>query len=163
MKRLLPFIGLFLLVQSLSAQTAYTWNGSISANWNVAGNWTPNGIPGTVDYVKIVTAPNNCQLTANTSISTINLTSGTLDLGGLTLTVGGSTALFSAGTVQNGTITVTGATSTVFGNGPVTMNCVTNITSGTITFKNTTFQGATTITKAWSGRARLHGKTIWWN
>jgi len=49
--------------------------------------------------------------------------------------------------VQNGTITISGATSTVFGNGPVMMNCVTNITSGTITFKNTTFQGATTITK----------------
>jgi hypothetical protein len=147
MKRLLPFIGLFLLVQSLTAQTAYTWNGSISATWNVAGNWTPNGIPGTLDNVKIVTATNDCQLSANAAISNINLTSGTLDLGGFTLTVGGSTALFSTGTVQNGTITISGATSTVFGNGPVMMNCVTNITSGTITFKNTTFQGATTITK----------------
>jgi len=160
MKRLLPFIGLFLLVQSLTAQTAYTWNGSISANWNVAGNWTPNGIPGTLDNVKIVTATNNCQLTANTSITTINLTSGTLDLGGLTLTVGSGTAQFSAGTVQNGTITVSGATSTVFGNGPVTMNCVTNITSGTITFKNTTFQGATTITKTGTSNDASSGGNV---
>jgi len=83
MKRLLPFIGLFLLVQSLTAQTAYTWNGSISATWNVAGNWTPNGIPGTLDNVKIVTATNDCQLSANAAISNINLTSGTLDLADL--------------------------------------------------------------------------------
>ncbi len=160
MKPLLPLIGLFLLVQSISAQTAYTWNGSVSANWNVAGNWSPNGIPGTLDNVKIVTATNNCQLPANTGISNITLTSGTLDLGGFTLTAGGNTAQFSTGTVQNGTITVSAATSTVFGNGPVTMNCVTNITSGTITFKNTTFQGATSITKTGSSNDASSGGNI---
>ena len=169
MKRVVPIIVLFFFGQSIKAQTAYTWNGSVSTNWNVAGNWTPNGIPGTLDYVKIVTATNNCQLTANTSISTINLTSGMLDLGGLTLTVGGNTAQFSTGTVQNGTITISGATSTVFGNGPVMMNCVTNITSGTITFKSTTFQGATTITKtgtsndASSGGNIFNGLTVFTN
>ena len=160
MKRIVPIIVLFLLGQSIKAQTAYTWNGSVSTNWNVAGNWTPNGIPGTLDNVKVVTAANNCQLTANTSISTINLASGTLDLGGFTLTAGGTTAQFSAGTVQNGTINVSGATSTVFGNGPVTMNCVTNITSGTITFKNTTFQGATSITKTGTSNDASSGGNI---
>jgi hypothetical protein len=160
MKKLLPLLGLFLLVQSVTAQTAYTWNGSVSTNWNVAGNWTPNGIPGALDNVTIVTSTNSCQLAANTSISNITLTSGILNLGGFTLTAGGTTAQFSTGSVQNGTITVSAATSTVFGNGPVTMNCVTNITSGTITFKNTTFQGATSITKTGTNNDASSGGNI---
>src|ERR1700733_8886669 len=99
MKRVVPIIVLFLFWQSIKAQTSYTWNGSVSTNWNVAGNWTPNGIPGTLDNVKVVTATNNCKLSANTGVWHVNLSSGTLDLGGNTLTVGGDTALFSAGTV----------------------------------------------------------------
>jgi hypothetical protein len=160
MKRVVPIIVLFLLGQSIKAQTVYTWNGSVSANWNVAGNWTPNGIPGTSDNVKIVTATNMCQLSANAGVWHVNLSSGTLDLGGNTLTVGGDTALFSTGTVQNGTITVSGANYAVFGNGPVTMNCTTNITSGTITFKNTTFQGATSITKTGASNDASSGGNI---
>ncbi len=34
------------------------WNGSVSNNWNVAANWTPSGVPTSMDCVVIPTAPN---------------------------------------------------------------------------------------------------------
>jgi hypothetical protein len=149
MKRSILLCGLFIIVavQSLQAQTSYTWTGTTSTSWNTATNWAPNGIPGAADNVTVVTGGNTCKLGASTSINNLTVTSGTLDMNGGTLTVNGTTVQFTAGTVQNGTLTVTGATTTVFGNGPVSMNCVVNITSAAFTAKNTTFQSTTTVIK----------------
>ncbi|HLX67322.1 MAG TPA: hypothetical protein VKR41_10015, partial [Puia sp.] len=138
---------LVIFAQALRAQTNYTWNGSTSTSWNTATNWTPNGIPGSADNVTIVTGANTCKLVASTAINNLTLTSGTLDMNGGTLTVNGTTAQFTAGTVQNGTLTITGATTTTFGNGPVTMNCVVNITSAAFLSRNTTYQSTVTIIK----------------
>src|SRR5580658_1195814 len=138
---------LVIVAQALRAQTNYTWNGTTSTSWNTATNWAPNGIPGAADNVTVVTGGNTCKLGASASITNLTVTSGTLDMNGGTLTVNGTTAQFTAGTVQNGTLTITGATTTAFGNGPVTMNCVVNITSAAFTAKNTIFQSNTTIIK----------------
>ncbi len=148
------------MLQSVNAQTSYTWNGSSSSSWNNASNWTPNGIPGSVDNVTIVTGSNTCVLGTASSINNFTLTSGTLDMSGATLTVTGSTAKFTAGTIQNGAIAVTGATTTTFGNGPVTMNCTVNITSATVTLKNTTFQSVTNITKTGTTNDASSGNNI---
>jgi hypothetical protein len=134
-------------VQELRAQTSYTWTGASSTSWTTAANWSPGGVPGAADNVTIVTGGNTCKLGAGASINNLTVTSGTLDLNGGTLTVNGTAVQFTAGTVQNGTLTVTGATTTNFGNGPVTMNCVVNVTSAAFTARNTTFQNTTTITK----------------
>ncbi|HXB90790.1 MAG TPA: hypothetical protein VNU72_00810, partial [Puia sp.] len=146
MKQSLLLIGLTLFALTVKCQTSYTWNGSVSTAWNTPGNWTPNGVPGAADNVTIVTGSNTCMLNNNVGISNLTLTSGTLDLGTFTLTVGGTNATFTSGTVQNGTLTVTAATTTGF-NGAVTVNCPVNITSATVTLKNTTFQQGLTITK----------------
>lgn len=147
MKRPLLVAIAFLLVQSARTQTSYTWNGSVSTDWNTAGNWTPNGIPGAADNVTIVTGSNTCQVTGSPTISNFILTSGTLDLGGGTFTVAGATATFTKGTVQNGSLNIPAATTTSFTNGPVIMSCNVTITSAAFTVKNTTFQQTTTITK----------------
>lgn len=148
MKRSILLCGFFVFAaQALRAQTNYTWNGSSSTSWNTATNWTPNGIPGAADNVTIVTGSNSCKMGASAAINNLTVTSGTLDMNGGTLTVNGTTAQFTTGTVQNGTLTVTGATTTTFGNGPMTMNCVVNITSAAFTTKNTVFQNTVTITK----------------
>lgn len=151
---------LLICTQAVNAQTSYTWNGSTSTNWNTATNWTPNGIPGTTDNITIVTGSNTCLLNANATIANIKLTSGTLDLGGFTLTAGGTTATFTTGTIQNGTINVTGATTTSFGAGPVTMNCIVTINSAAVTFRNTTFQQALTITKTGATNDASAGNNI---
>ncbi|MES1159518.1 MAG: hypothetical protein ABUM51_02070, partial [Bacteroidota bacterium] len=163
MKRPLLFIlsvCLFFFSQTLHAQISYTWNGTLSTDWNTAGNWTPNGIPGTADNVTIVTGSNTCLLSANTAIANFKLTSGVLDLGSYILTVGGTTATFTAGTVQNGAMTVTGATTTTFGSGVVNMNCKVDITSASITLRNTTFQKVTTITKTGSTNDASAGSNV---
>jgi hypothetical protein len=160
MKRLLPLIGLFFFAQTVRSQVSYTWNGSLSTAWNTAGNWTPGGIPGNIDNVTIVTGGNTCSLNANTSISNITLTSGTLDLGGFSLTAGGATAQFTKGTVQNGSLSIPAATTTNFTTGPVIMNCTVNIVTGTITIKNTTFQTTTTINKNGASNDNSSGNNI---
>ena len=146
MRPILLFIIVLAFLQPISAQTSYTWNGSLSSSWNTAANWTPNGIPGTADNVTIVTGSHTCQLNATTTISNFTQTSGTLDMGGDTLNTG-TAATFTSGTVQNGTFLMPAATTVSFGNSTVTMNCIVTITSATITLKNTTFQKALTITK----------------
>ncbi len=160
MKRLLPLIGLFFLAQTVRSQVSYTWNGSVSTAWNTAANWTPSGVPGSIDNVTIVTGSNTCALNANTSISNITLTSGTLDLGGFTLIAGGPTAQFTKGTVQNGSLNIPAATTTNFTTGPVVMNCTVNIVSGTINIKNTTFQTTTTINKNGASNDNSGGNNI---
>src|ERR1700677_389052 len=149
MKRSILLCGLFIIVavQALQAQTSYTWTGATSTSWVVPTNWSPAGIPGSADNVTVVTGSNNCKLAVSTSINNLTVTSGTLDMNGGTLTVNGTTTQFTAGTVQNGTLTITGATTTNFGNGPVTMNCVVNITSAAFLSRNTTYQSTVTITK----------------
>src|SRR5882724_5787017 len=160
MKQFLLFIGLFIFIQTANSQTSYTWNGVTSTAWNTPGNWTPNGIPGSADNVTIVTGSNTCLLNAGTSITDITVTSGTLDLGGFALTVNGTSAIFTSGTVQNGTLTVSGATTTTFGNGPLTMNCNVNVTSATVTLRNTTFQNTINITKTGASNDASAGNNI---
>ncbi|MBX2922043.1 MAG: hypothetical protein KF746_07615 [Chitinophagaceae bacterium] len=153
-------IVLLLLLQTTRAQVSYTWNGSLSASWTTAGNWSPNGVPGALDDVRIVTAANNCMLTAGTTINNITLASGTLDLNGGTLTVNGATAVFTSGTVQNGNLIVSAANTTTFGTGAVTMNCTINIHTATISIRNTTFQGTVDITKTGSTGDSNNGNNI---
>jgi len=169
MKKILLLICVFIFIQTTKAQISYTWNGSVSSASTVAANWSPNGIPGPTDNATIVTGSNICALNVNASIGNLTVTSGTLDLGGYTLTINGSNAIFTSGTVQNGTLTVSGATTTTFGNGTVTMNCIVNVTSAAVTFRNTTFQQAVNITKtgasndASSGNNTFNGSVIMTN
>jgi Secretion system C-terminal sorting domain len=159
MKQFVLIIGLFIFGQTVRSQTSYTWTGSVSTSWNTAGNWAPAGIPGSIDNVTIVTGSNTCVLNASTPVNNITVTSGTLDLGGFTLSVSGPTVVFSTGTVQNGTVNITGATNTTF-NGPLTMNCPVNITSASVTLKNTIFQNALTLTKTGVSNDNSSGNNI---
>src|SRR6185437_14690747 len=160
MKRPLLVATLMTLLCAVRAQTSYTWNGSLSSAWTTAGNWTPNGIPGSADNVTIVTGSNTCQLTASQSIGNFTLTSGALDLGGTTLTINGATVTFTKGTVQNGTVAIPAAATTSFTTGPTVMNCPVTITSATISLKNTTFQQTLSITKTGSSNDASPGGNV---
>jgi len=160
MKLFILFISLFVCSATANSQTSYTWNGSVSSAWNTPANWSPAGIPGNTDNVTIVTGSNTCLLNINAGINNITVTSGTLDLGTFTLTVAGPVATFTTGTVQNGTINVSGATTTTFGIGPVTMNCIVNITSAAVTFRNTMFQKTISITKTGASNDASTGNNI---
>lgn len=151
---------LITLQHTTQSQVSYTWNGSLSSSWTTSGNWSPNGVPGVLDDVRIVTATNSCMLTTSTTINNITLASGTLDLNGGTLNVNGATAVFTAGIVQNGTLIVSAANTTTFGTGTVTMDCAVSIHTATISIRNTTFQGTVDITKTGSTGDPNNGNNI---
>jgi len=150
----------FLFIKTTKAQISYTWNGSVSTVATNPANWSPNGVPGPTDNATIVTGSNICLLNISATIANFTVTSGTLDLGSNTLTINGATAIFTSGTVQNGTITVSGAATTTFGNGTVTMNCIVNVTSAAVTFRNTTFQQPVNITKTGASNDASNGNNI---
>ncbi|MCC7195415.1 MAG: hypothetical protein IT356_07670 [Gemmatimonadaceae bacterium] len=89
-----------------------TWNGTASDDWNTAANWTPSGVPGASDSVKIPGgAPNAPSLTTAATIANLDIASGTLLQGaaGLNLTISGSLLLPpGTGITGGGTITLTG-------------------------------------------------------
>ena len=170
---------LFLISFSFSnAQTSYSWSASAaSSNWNTASNWTPNGIPSSIDNVVIVNSANTPVLPANTSVNNFTMTSGSIDLGLNTLTING-TSVFTAGTVNNGTIAPSGATVTLTGttfNATLTAVCA-SVTINGGTYNNTvsirksgsaintgnggaTFNGATTIINSGSNILRMANTT----
>jgi len=135
------------IVVHAHSQTSYTWKGTVSNNWGVAGNWLPSGVPGAADNVTIVTGSNICVLPAATSINNLTVTSGVLDLGGVQLTVSGATASFGGGTVQNGRLWMQGVGYTNFGSGATTLNCKVYIYSSIVTVRNATFQDSLVLTK----------------
>jgi hypothetical protein len=142
------------------AQVTYTWNGSVSNVWANNNNWTPNtGVPGATDNVIIVTSANTPLYDGvSGGCNNFTLTSGTIDLGTFNFNVTGTTAVFTAGNVNNGTFTVTGATTTTFGNGPITMNAIVNISSAALTIRNTTFNNTTNLTKTGASNDASYGQ-----
>lgn len=101
--------------------TTFTWQGDVSSNWSVAGNWDLGLVPSSIDSVvipdvtgsagvqPILTAAvtvNNLTVQANTTLAS---TAATLSLNGSNLTVNGT--LSNLGNIhQIGTETVTIAT-----------------------------------------------------
>ncbi|HXD94376.1 MAG TPA: hypothetical protein VNX01_14315, partial [Bacteroidia bacterium] len=153
-------IGILLFTQNIKAQTSYTWNGATSTNWGTATNWTPNGIPGgnAGDNVTIVTGSNNCVLNANTAITNITMTSGTLDLGGFTLSPIGN-AIFTAGIITHGTLTINGAAANtaLLTNTAFSATNVLNITTGAITINGGTYGGAVTLNQTGATNINCNG------
>jgi hypothetical protein len=83
--------------------TPYTWNGSVSADWANASNWTPNGIPTSIDNATIVTVsgPNqNLNLTSAQSINNLIIN------GNFAIAATGSLSVGGAVTYTSGTVTM---------------------------------------------------------
>ncbi|HEU0053226.1 MAG TPA: hypothetical protein VFQ39_08605 [Longimicrobium sp.] len=74
--------------------TIRTWDGSVSTDWSVNGNWVGDLAPVAADSVLIPTGtPNAPFLVANTSIGGVNVADGaTLTLGAFNLTVSANVA-----------------------------------------------------------------------
>lgn len=108
----LVFIAVFLSLNERALAIAYTL--STTGNWNVATNWTPNGIPGVADNVTI---PSGLlvTVTANADVNDI-LLSGT---SGTRLTVNSTFYLQVWGTMNGPSISFSNAVITTVGTGKV--------------------------------------------
>lgn len=85
-----------------------TWTGSVSADWNDAANWLPNGVPQPCDTVIISGGINQSPLlTTSVTISGITLQPGaTMEMNGFTLTVLGNTDINNASITGQGLVVV---------------------------------------------------------
>ncbi|MDJ1466938.1 hypothetical protein [Xanthocytophaga flava] len=143
------------LLLSFNSQAAsYTWNGSVSTDWNTAANWTPAAVPASTDDVTINTVSVNRYpvLAANTTLNSFTLNSGSIDLAGFILTCNGTTTL-KGGTfgssLTKGEIKALGGT-TSFGSATtsVTINTLVTVIGPVVSgMQNTTFNEIVNITK----------------
>jgi len=68
-----------MLAAGPAAAIDYVWNNASGGNWNVATNWTPNGVPNATTDTATITAAGTYTVTVNTAV-TVN----TLTIGGVT-------------------------------------------------------------------------------
>lgn len=98
----------------------FTWNGSVSSDWNTAANWTPAGVPPTT---AVVSVPNCTNDPLNGSL--------TIASGGSVTLASGTMLTLSGIITNNGTLTIeSGATLVQTGSG-------TNAGNGTYNVKQT--------------------------
>ncbi|PWA03898.1 hypothetical protein, partial [Flavobacterium psychrotolerans] len=84
----------------LSSGSSYTWNGTGGDGlWGTAANWTPNGIPGSLDQITIVTAGTNLALADARTVSSATFN------GNFSVTATGSLAVTGGLTYTSGTAT----------------------------------------------------------
>src|SRR5580700_10281289 len=128
-RRIIRFAAVVLLLFPVSAlaQCTSTWNGG-TGSWDVAGNWTPSGVPTSSSNTCINAA--NSAVTINGNDATSNLTLGT---GTDSLTIANAEAL-----------TVSG--STVSNVGAISLNSTGNATELQIGAANVTLSGTGTLT-----------------
>ncbi len=111
------------------------WSGAIDTNWSEPGNWSPTGVPGATDNVRIPVATNQPVLTNNVSVMDLTVDVGaTVSANGFALTAAGH--VDAAGSVlEPGTVALTGSGTTVQGSLPsvVVSGSVTVVTSLTAT------------------------------
>lgn len=74
MKKLLKFILFsFIFFGVFQTQAQKTWVGANNGNWNVASNWSPNGVPSASDNV-IFNTNRNINVDINTTINRLTIT-----------------------------------------------------------------------------------------
>lgn len=140
-------IGILILTVGLSSSqaAAFTWNGSVSSDWNTSANWTPAGIPGLGDDVTINASGGAFDPAWDElpGIRNITMSDRTFDLNGFALQITG-TAVFSGGTVTNGSVVIASSSATFSG---TTFNVPISYTGARALFNGGIFNGAVTVVK----------------
>jgi hypothetical protein len=96
---------LFLTFSVSSFAVNYTWNGSVSSDWNDGDNWTGDG--GFPDdnsddaVINTAATTHSCILDANRDLDQLTVSAGALDLNGFRIDADNSMS-FTGGTISNG-------------------------------------------------------------
>ena len=139
--------------------TAKQWSNAVGGDFNVAGNWTPSGVPGPADDACIPSTFAGVTVTFSTGTVIVNsftaFSTFTLSGGSLTLATGGQLAgtnLTGGSLVTNGALLLNGATAltsgTLTGSGDIT-------TSATFTWTGGTLAGTATPNAAFNAGAPI--------
>jgi autotransporter-associated beta strand protein len=129
-------------VQSVRANLI-DWSNPAGGDFNTAGNWSPNTVPGAGDIARFNIATGDVTWSTDIAPGSINFDTGATSfalgmLGGNTLTTanGGSIAILS-------TLTGTGQTFTI--NAPIILTPASATSAGTYTFQNDASSATTTL------------------
>ena len=99
-------IGLFFLLTlcSVKAQTTYTWIGETSTSWSESSNWSPTGVPDTVDHVIIQTgSTHDPLLDGSKKVANFTMNSGSVSMGAsYTITITGEARFLGGALTGNG-------------------------------------------------------------
>ncbi|MDJ1502977.1 LamG domain-containing protein [Xanthocytophaga agilis] len=102
-ERALSEADIFNLYAYPSTPAAYTWNGSVSTDWNTAANWTPAGIPSTYDDAVVNSCTTCPKLATTTTVKNLTLNTGAkFDIGTYTLTTLRDLQIRSTSITSNG-------------------------------------------------------------
>jgi hypothetical protein len=158
MKTLLSLLLLTVLCGTAAfAQTSRTWTGTTSTAWGTASNWSPSGVPATIDHVTIPSTTNKPKLSTNVTVANFSITGGELDLDGDTLTVNGTLGM-TGGTVKNGLVKKTStAAITITGR---TLNCELDIAGESLTINTNRFKQRVKISKTGGVSQTMNGN-VW--
>lgn len=95
--------------------TTFTWTGSVSTDWSVAGNWNLGLVPGSSDTVDIPNVANDPVLSGDVTVAAINSLQS-----GATLTVGSHDLTVSGTFTNHGTVILQGISTQALSFGTLT-------------------------------------------
>jgi hypothetical protein len=119
------------------AGTSKLWTAAVNNVWNLAGNWSPSGVPTTLDNVFVAASVTSPVVSVTTGIQDLSIESGaTVTLGAITFNVSGNADIGGLLT-GTGTLNLTGTAKTLRG----TTSTALILVNGT-----PTLDGATSVT-----------------
>lgn len=101
-KKLLPTAVISLFLPFYLQAVIFTWNGSVSDDWNTPANWMPAGVPGPADEAVIDLGLFQPRLASSVTVSVLRVTDGLLETEGYMITAHNSIH-FMGGFVFNNT------------------------------------------------------------
>ncbi len=112
----LPALLSLLAAGQIARATTYTWNNPLGGNWNLAGNWSPNGKPGSGDTVIVPSGTFTVTVSDAEAVGTLTM-NGASGTQTLNISSGGTLSISSASTgsanavgeVSGGTLNGTGS------------------------------------------------------
>ena len=135
MKKLLTLLLSAYVATNAFSQTNYTWTGGTNDDWGTSTNWSPNGVPGSADYIVIQTGTYYPKLAMDRSVARYKINNGIMNLNGYTLSVSDKVEILG-GTTMTGRIVQTASNIANVSN--ATVNCKLNLTATTVTFQYAT-------------------------
>ncbi len=119
-----------LVTGQIAYSTTYTWNNPLGGNWNLPGNWSPGGKPGSGDTAIVPSGTFTVTVSDAEAVGTLTM-SGTSGTQTLNITSGGTLSISSASTGSaNAVVEVSGGT--LNGTGSLALAGPLDWTSGTI-------------------------------
>ena len=153
------------LIVTLPTPTNYVWINNAGGDWDVPGNWSPNGIPGAADTATIALGV-TVSLNDETSVSNLNLTTATL--AGEPLRIRG-TMNWTNGAVNNALTVKSNAvlnwtSGNLEGSLTVAPGGTLAVTNNVVMSFNGGFGGTATLTNngtvLWSGNVQSYGGAV---